>query len=1284
MASTKTNTISKISQLPEISRIWKGMKTIVALDRSNYTIDLSLIKGRRIVDMYEVTSDESGGQNIIYIKFDDNVTYPIYVYNGNDGERGKTGVEGEQGNQGEDAVINYNSRDAEGRGVTGVMYINNTVNSDADDEPWSAYRGKDMYEKIYKLNETFLTEEEYENLFTNIKYIYAEFTTKEDDTLANIFNNDTNPHTVYKKYWTYEDDGSQTYYIFVRNTTLEDGSIVPVYDSITADLWKDIYLGETEGYFPISTSMETDDTELFFYNQRTDTYDAVEKVELTIAGNNIYLGDKHIDPYYIKELDVDLTADYSSNTKLWTFDINSSARYVPDLYKMEYIPKEVIVENEDGTNTTRTDYETVYTQMTKDEILAIDTSKYEIYYVKNGNEYTDITSAVLERYLATPDVRYYIRNIVETTNSNGIVTGYTETNNNLYCEVTESQISEEDLNDYIIFTHNRITNQYTLERHYPVVEYGENVYHIDTVTIKSVDLYYYTENRVYYEYKLTVDENGNQSYSYQAIDIPNWIYAEFKSTDEDQDVQLLYTNDETTGKKEDNTEVDTTIEDTTAEIKYTTITYIVPGEKKPLYHKDTTGTCTLVDLNKDTLQTTGEYYTRNDADEYVAITGEAAKAQAIIELYTKTNDSYTLYRGTVNNDSIYYQRKPAYTLVSNPSEYLNTYDLVLFKGEPQQLPITIYPSGGKTAVEISYDPTMIKFYEDGRIASMQQEQCETLVTISSLDGNINAYVNILLTTPANSIKFDSANITSIDAGDSTLIKYTVMPADTVDTAIDWSSDVEGITFEQVDETSVRIYTTEPTTATITATAHDGYGATNSFNLEVVRRPESIVWGDDSAIIYHETDYFTSAEALSYNNDHREEINAGTLEPVTEGDVQVPEYYSMTVLLYKEYELAPVVSPDDTTYPQLTWSSSDLAIGEVRSRNVEVEITPAVTHVVTQEDIDNGLTDVNGKLVTIEDIDKEIILENAVTGTVEKYFITTYETGTVIFTGRIRRYSTDDTLKVEIHVTVNQSVEEINLNLSSISMNINTRKKLTAEVLPESVSSTPITWYSENEDIASVSPTGTVTAISAGATNIFVQAEDGSGVNNHCAVTVTIPAKDIRLNADLTNGTVNVGIGKTAKITPEIIYSDGTTEQDATSINWSSTDSTVATIAEDGTVTGVKVGYTTIIANAKDGSGVLGSIQVQVVVLAEKIEFVGLSSPAEITMDETDSLVLVPKFVPSATNEIVNWSSSDETIAKVKESGIVYALKEGEATITAKATDGTDVEASCKVTILKNN
>ena len=52
----------------------------------------------------------------------------------------------------------------------------------------------------------------------------------------------------------------------------------------------------------------------------------------------------------------------------------------------------------------------------------------------------------------------------------------------------------------------------------------------------------------------------------------------------------------------------------------------------------------------------------------------------------------------------------------------------------------------------------------------------------------------------------------------------------------------------------------------------------------------------------------------------------------------------------------------------------------------------------------------------------------------------------------------------------------------------------------------------------------------------------------------------------------------------------------------------------------------------------------------------------------------------ANNNAVNWSSSDETIAAVDENGLVTALAVGTAIITATTTDGSNLSASCEVTV----
>ena len=65
----------------------------------------------------------------------------------------------------------------------------------------------------------------------------------------------------------------------------------------------------------------------------------------------------------------------------------------------------------------------------------------------------------------------------------------------------------------------------------------------------------------------------------------------------------------------------------------------------------------------------------------------------------------------------------------------------------------------------------------------------------------------------------------------------------------------------------------------------------------------------------------------------------------------------------------------------------------------------------------------------------------------------------------------------------------------------------------------------------------------------------------------------------------------------------------------------------------------------------------------------------------ESLQLDSDVLPEdATNRSVSWSSSDESIASVSDSGLVTAKKLGTVTITATANDGSDISASCKIMI----
>ncbi len=71
----------------------------------------------------------------------------------------------------------------------------------------------------------------------------------------------------------------------------------------------------------------------------------------------------------------------------------------------------------------------------------------------------------------------------------------------------------------------------------------------------------------------------------------------------------------------------------------------------------------------------------------------------------------------------------------------------------------------------------------------------------------------------------------------------------------------------------------------------------------------------------------------------------------------------------------------------------------------------------------------------------------------------------------------------------------------------------------------------------------------------------------------------------------------------------------------------------------------------------------------------------ITLEEGETLQLTATIEPSnASNQSVTWSSNSNTIASVSSAGLVTANSVGTATITIKANDGSNVQATCNVTV----
>ena len=114
------------------------------------------------------------------------------------------------------------------------------------------------------------------------------------------------------------------------------------------------------------------------------------------------------------------------------------------------------------------------------------------------------------------------------------------------------------------------------------------------------------------------------------------------------------------------------------------------------------------------------------------------------------------------------------------------------------------------------------------------------------------------------------------------------------------------------------------------------------------------------------------------------------------------------------------------------------------------------------------------------------------------------------------------------------VSQITLNKVEASISVGNSETLTATVAPENATIKALTWASSDEDVATVAPDGTVTAVKAGAATITATAADGSGKSATCKVTVTdgtTPSQPGGSTGGSSGGSSSGGGGGSSSTTP---------------------------------------------------------------------------------------------------------------------------------------------------------
>lgn len=279
-----------------------------------------------------------------------------------------------------------------------------------------------------------------------------------------------------------------------------------------------------------------------------------------------------------------------------------------------------------------------------------------------------------------------------------------------------------------------------------------------------------------------------------------------------------------------------------------------------------------------------------------------------------------------------------------------------------------------------------------------------------------------------------------------------------------------------------------------------------------------------------------------------------------------------------------------------------------------------------------------------------------------------------------------------------------LSLSNTTANMTRGSTATLSVPASSISPAyanyNVTWESSDASVVTVAPSGlsaTITATNDASkpigTTAYVYVKVAGVTKATCTVTLSnsfqlmgmarsaapqaqpASAGAIEPTALALRTEATAVSGETLALTPFLTPYDASRDE----LVWTSSDETVATVDENGVVTGLKAGKTTITLESS-GKKLRSATKVTVVkTRAKPVKSISLSKTSLALLSGKSSKLTV-KFSPAApTLSGVSWISSDEKVARVAPDGNITAVGSGTATVTAVSDDGART-ASCSVSV----
>ncbi len=150
-------------------------------------------------------------------------------------------------------------------------------------------------------------------------------------------------------------------------------------------------------------------------------------------------------------------------------------------------------------------------------------------------------------------------------------------------------------------------------------------------------------------------------------------------------------------------------------------------------------------------------------------------------------------------------------------------------------------------------------------------------------------------------------------------------------------------------------------------------------------------------------------------------------------------------------------------------------------------------------------------------------------------------------------------------------------------------QLTVGIIPSNATNKEVSWSVSNSSIATVSEAGLLTAVSNGNLTVKATAKDGSGVSTEKELTISGVKGPPVLVESITIYGEDVTDGNPQQLTVEVLPENA----DNKVISWSVSDTSIASISNDGLLTPKSNGTVKVIASATDGSAIAGEININI-------------------------------------------------------------------------------------------